>query len=129
MTAALILENKKILLVHNTKHNKERIEPPGGKKNDDETLKECVIREVREELGLIIEPNKLFGVYKTHSPEGDFTVYMYISTIKKGKPKIMEPDKVSKYGWYSYEDMLKFKEQGVLVPNLCSALNKLKGWV
>ena len=129
MTAALIIENKKFLLVHNTKYNGERIEPPGGKKEDNETLKECVIREVREELGIIIEPNELFGVYETLSPEGGFVVYMYLSSIKEGRPKIMEGDKVSKYGWYSYEDILKFREQGVLVPNLCSALDKLKRYI
>jgi len=129
MTAALIFKENNILLVHNTKNNRIRIEPPGGKRDDNETLEKCVVREVKEELGIIIEPNKLFGVYETHSPEGSFRVYMYISTIKKGEPKIMEPDKVPKYGWYSYEDMLRFKEQGILVPNLCSALYKLREYL
>ena len=129
MTAALIIENKKILLVHNTKNNGLRIEPPGGKREDDENLEDCVIREVKEELGVIIEPDKLFGVYETRSPEGSFKVYMYFSAIKEGEPRIMEPDKVSKFGWYSYQDMLRFKEKGVLVPNLCSALNDLQKYL
>ncbi len=126
MTAALIIKNKRILLVHNTKHNGLRIEPPGGKRKDNENLEMCVIREIKEELGISIEPKELLGMYKTCSPEGDFKVYMYRSEIKKGKPTLMEPDKISGYGWYSFEEMEKFKEQGILVPNLCSALNDLQ---
>lgn len=129
MTAALIIENKKILLVHNTKHNDLRIEPPGGKREDNEGLEECVVREVKEELGIEIKPVTLFGIYETNSPEGDFKVYMYISKIKSGKPSLMEPDKISKFGWYSFEDMRKFKEQGVLVPNLCSAFDEIQKYL
>lgn len=126
MTAALIIKDKRILLVHNTKHNSLRIEPPGGKKEDDESLEECVVREVKEEIGIKISPIKLFGKYRTNSPEGDFAVYMYFSEIIEGEPTLMESDKISKFGWYSFENLNKFKEQGLLVPNLCSALNELK---
>jgi 8-oxo-dGTP diphosphatase len=129
MTAALIIKNKKILLVHNTKHNGLRIEPPGGKREGNEDLEKCIIREVKEEIGLYIKPTKLFGVYETQSPEGDFKVYMYFSEIERGKPTLMEPDKISKFGWYSFEDMREFKEQGILVPNLCSALNDIQKYL
>jgi len=128
MTAALIIKDRKILLVHNTKHNRLRIEPPGGKREGNEDLEECIIREVKEELGIRIQPIKLFGVFETNSPEGDFKVYMYFSEIK-GEPTLMEPDKISKFGWYSFDDMKKFKEQGFLVPNLCSALDKLQKYL
>ena len=129
MTAALIIKNKKILLVHNTKHNGLRIEPPGGKREGNEDLEECIIREVKEELGIEIRPIKLFGIFETNSPEGDFKVYMYFSEIEKGLPTLMEPDKISKFDWYSFEDMKKLKEQGVLVPNVCSALDNLKKYL
>jgi len=129
MTAALIIKNKKILLVHNTKHNGLRIEPPGGKREGNEDLENCIIREVKEELGITIRPIKLFGIFETNSPEGDFKVYMYFSEIEKGLPTLMEPDKISKFGWYSFEDIKKLKEQGVLVPNLCSALDNLKKYL
>jgi len=129
MTAALIIENRKILLVHNTKHDKLRIEPPGGKREDNESLEDCVIREVKEELCIEILPIKLFGVFNTSSPEGDFRVYMYLSKIKEGEPTLMEIDKISDFGWYTFEDMKRFEEKGVLVPNLCSALNKLESFL
>ncbi len=126
MTAALIIKDGKILLVHNTKHNRLRIEPPGGKREDNESLEECVIREVQEELGISIEPKELLGAFDTNSPEGNFRVYMYISEIKSGKPFLMEPDKISGFGWYTFDEIEKFKEQGILVPNMCLALDELK---
>jgi mutator protein MutT len=130
MTAAVIIKDKTILLVHNIKHKGLRVEPPGGKKEtEDKTLEECVIREVQEELGITIEPEELFGVYETNSPEGKFQVYMYLSSIKSGSLMIREPNKISRYEWCSFQDLLRLKEQGVLVPNLCSALDKLRTYL
>lgn len=126
MTAALIIRGGRILLVHNTKHGQTRVEPPGGKRESSESLEECVVREVKEELGIEIRPIKLFGMYRTNSPEGEFGVYMYFSEIVKGEPKLMESDKISKFDWYTPEEMKKFRKQGVLVPNLCSALEDLE---
>ena len=129
MTAALIIEDKKILLIHNIKHNQERIEPPGGKRKDKESLIECVKRESEEELGIIIEPQEPLLIYETVSPEGHFKVYMYFSRILSGTPEIQERKKHSILGWYSFEDILRFKEEEKLVPNLCSALDELKKYL
>jgi len=129
MAAALIIENNRILLVNNTKHGSLRIEPPGGKKELDETLEECAVREVKEELGLDIAVKGLLGAYATESPEGPFEVYMYFSKIKKGKPAVQEPDIISGYAWYTIDDLYSLKEQRILVPNLCAALDDLKKYL
>ena len=42
-------------------------EPPGGILERDETITEGLIREVREETGLLVEPIALTGVYKNLS--------------------------------------------------------------
>jgi 8-oxo-dGTP pyrophosphatase MutT (NUDIX family) len=42
-------------------------EPPGGILERDETITEGLVREVREETGLIVEPIALTGVYKNLS--------------------------------------------------------------
>jgi len=128
MTAAIIINDHKILLVHNTKHNGLRIEPPGGKR-EDELLYDCVIREVKEELGIDINVKSLLGVYKTYSPEGEFNVYMYLSEIADGEIMLREPDKISKYGWYSFNDLINFKDRGLLVPNLVDAIVDLKEYL
>lgn len=126
MTAALIIKERKLLLVHNTKHNGLRIEPPGGKKENNESMEACVIRETKEELDIEILPVNLFGIYETYTPEGDFKVYMYLSKIKNGEIKLMEPEKISAFGWYNIKEIEDFKKQGYLVPNLSSAIEELR---
>jgi 8-oxo-dGTP diphosphatase len=126
MTAALIIRDGKLLLVHNTKHGGLRIEPPGGKKHGDEGWEESVVREAAEELGIDVRPLRLFGTYGTHSPEGEFSVRLYICEIISGEPRVMEPDKIPAFGWYSIEDMERLSDEGSLVPNMAGALDDIR---
>jgi 8-oxo-dGTP diphosphatase len=126
LVAALIIKDKKLLLVHNKKYDTTRIEPPGGKKHSDETWQDAVIREVKEELGVIVRPGKLLGVYDTVSPEGDFTVRMYLSEIVSGEPRVVEPDKIPGFGWYSLVELRRLKG---LVPNMVTALGDLEKYL
>lgn len=127
LTAALIFEKGKILLVRNIK-NGLRVEPPGGKREDYESLDECVVRECLEELGVKVNIKKVFGDYKTNSPEGDFLVRMYFVDIVEGVPSINdgEKDKFDGFDYYGFDDLLRLREEGILVPNLCDALGRLK---
>lgn len=125
MAAGIIIKDRKVLLVHNVKHGL-RIEPPGGKKLSDEAWEESVAREIREELGVEARVTGLFGEYRTHSPEGDFMVRMYLCEIASGVPRIMEPDKVPAFGWYSLEDLKRLSDEGSLVPNMRLALDDLE---
>lgn len=121
MVAGLILSEKKLLLIHNVKYGL-RVEPPGGKKDPEETWEEAVRREVREELGVDIEVTSLFGEYTTQSPEGQFRVRMYWCDIVRGEPTVQEPQHAA-WSWYSWEDMEQLQE---LVPNMKTALPHLK---
>lgn len=126
MTAALIVRDGKLLLVHNVKHGL-RIEPPGGKVHPGEGLEESVVREVAEELGVDVRVTGLFGEYPTHTPEGLFVVSMYLCDIISGEPRICEPEKIPEFGWYSYDELLELRDTGALVPNMCAALDGLRG--
>ncbi len=126
MVAGLIIKNHKILLVHNTKHNSFRIEPPGGKVEENESFQAATNRELEEELGIKVHVGKLFGTYQTNSPEGDFSVSLFICEIASGNPQLSEPEIISNFGWYSYEQLLSLRKEGNLVPNMVSALPKLK---
>ncbi len=125
LTAALIIRDKKVLLVHNAKHGL-RVEPPGGKRHEGEGVEASIIREVEEELGVMVRPVRLFGTFDTRSPEGDFSVRMFICEITSGEPRVMEPDKIPSFGWYSFSEMERLKEDGSLVPNMAEALPLLK---
>lgn len=126
LVAGLIIRDKRLLLVHNVKHDGFRIEPPGGKRHGDETREEAVAREVMEETGLRVDVRGLFGGYSTHSPEGSFNVYMYLCDAPQGEPIVMEPHLMDGLGWYSYEDMEGLAASGALVPNMVAALGEIK---
>lgn len=124
MTAGIIIRDKLVLLVHNTKHGL-RIEPPGGKLEAGEGWEESLLREIREELGVQARVTGLLGEFRTHSPEGDFLVRMYFCEIISGEPQVMEPGKVSSFGWYSADDLRRLAEDGTLVPNMREAMGRL----
>lgn len=125
MTAGIIIKDKKVLLVHNMKHGL-RVEPPGGKKEPGEGWEESVIREIKEELGVTVAVKNVIGEYATHSPEGEFLVRLYLCEIASGEPRIMEPEKIPSFGWYSLEDIRRAANEGTLVPNMGLALADIK---
>ena len=113
-------------MLHNVKHGL-RIEPPGGKVHAGEGYEDALIREIREELGAAAGNIRFLGVYETDSPEGDFPVHTFICDIIGGEPRNAEPEKFARIGWYSFEELCRFKEEGTLVPNVALALDELKG--
>jgi 8-oxo-dGTP diphosphatase len=52
-------------------------EPPGGILERDETITDGLLREVKEETGLIVEPIALTGIYK-YRPSGTTTVSAWL---------------------------------------------------
>lgn len=125
MTCALVVRRGRLLMVHNAKHGL-RVEPPGGKKYEDEGWEESVVRELGEELGVEARVTGLFGEYETSTPEGDFLVRMYLCEITGGEPKVCEPEKIPAFGWYSVEDMERLRAEGFLVPNMVAAMEDIR---
>jgi len=125
LVAAYIIEDDRLLLVHNIKHGM-RVEPPGGKKESDETHEAAVKRECLEELGVRINVDYKIGIYHTHSPEGIFDVHTYKCSIVEGDPTLNEPHKHDKIEYYNYEQLLVLKKDGFLVPNLAENLEHVK---
>jgi 8-oxo-dGTP diphosphatase len=62
VAAAIINEGGKVLAIR--RRDNSHWEPPGGVLDPHETIPEGLLREVREETGLEIEPEALTGVYK-----------------------------------------------------------------
>lgn len=63
VTAAIIKENNKILICQRAKDDECGLlwEFPGGKKEAGESLEECIIREIKEELNLDIIVHDVFA--------------------------------------------------------------------
>ncbi len=126
MAAAFIIEDSKLLLVHNIKHGL-RIEPPGGKVQAGESFEDCAVREVCEELGIEVEIIDLFSTHDIETPEGPFHVELYRCRILSGTPqKDLEPGKIGGFEWYTYEELENLANEKTLVPDVVEALPKLK---
>lgn len=79
VTAAIIRKDDKILICQRAADDEcgKLWEFPGGKLEDGETLEQCIIREIREELELDIKVLGIFteSVYRFENKEILFTVF------------------------------------------------------
>ena len=65
-------------------------EIPGGKLEPGETPKECVVREIREELAAEIKAEKKVGVVEYDYPAFHLTMHCILCTIVSGELKLLE---------------------------------------
>lgn len=78
--------------------------PPGGHLEFDEEFIDCVKREAKEETGLEILGAELWAVNNNLSQPsiqwGHYVNLDFLVTKFTGEPKIMEPQKCEKLGWF-----------------------------
>lgn len=97
---AVILKDKKLLLIRRIKPDADYYIFPGGGIEDHETIEQALIREVKEELSLNIKSYKLLFLLENISlPEtvtihkDDQTWYIFQITEYSGIPEIGGPEK------------------------------------
>ena len=85
-----IIERQGFLLIaqrHDADHLGGYWEFPGGKKEAGETLEECLVREVLEELGVIIKPRcKVREIVHTY-PERDLHLVFWLCDWQSNEPQ------------------------------------------
>lgn len=105
---AAIVQSGNLLLVH------RRREPeaghwglPGGKVDPFEPVAVAVAREIREELGIFIEPTDLLCVVDhIDRPRGQHWVApVYLIEHYDGTPSLLEPQALSAMRWFSLNDL------------------------
>ncbi len=106
--AALIIEEGKILLgkrIHS--HGSETWSPPGGHLEFGERVDDCVIREVREETGLVAK-KVIAGPWTNdffHKEQKHYISLFMIVTEFTGKPLVLEPDKCLQWKWFEIDNL------------------------
>ena len=92
VTAAVIQKNGKVLLAK--RPSKGLLggmwEFPGGKVERDETLEDCLTREIREELDAMIRVGEPFGIYKHAYTHFRITLHAFFCDLIEGEPKAIE---------------------------------------
>ena len=92
---AIILKDDDIMLSHESKIGQWMI--PGGGIEENETPMECCIREVAEETGLVVKPEKCFLVMNEYYEDWMFVTY-YFQCIAIGHTKRKPTDRELKVG-------------------------------
>lgn len=70
---------------------------PGGKREGDETFKECAKRELFEETGLVAKTQKL--IFQAPSGSDEFYVMAFLTTVEKFEPKDSTEGAVAYVSW------------------------------
>lgn len=78
---------------------------PGGKQEYEETILEAAIREVKEETNLVIESVLPFGASDDQEEGKHFVNVHLIAKKYSGELKVMEPNKIDKWEWFSMDNL------------------------
>jgi mutator protein MutT len=91
-SAALIFREGRLLIAQ--RHAKSHLgglwEFPGGKREAGETFEACLVREIREELGVEISAGKLFETISHDYPEKSVHLKFFICQLLSGEPQPLD---------------------------------------
>lgn len=107
---ALVVKEKKILLVKEYIGNKEILILPGGGIEHGETPEEASIRELKEETGLLGKINRHLNILHRKNGAREYVFLVNICSEKNlitGKGPEMSDDKqiIKNVGWYEFDSL------------------------
>jgi 8-oxo-dGTP diphosphatase len=107
VTAAAIEKDGKVLIARKKRPFMEYSwEFPGGKLEDNETLEECLKREIREELAIEIEVGSLVSLNKhVLNCQSAIVLYAYRARYVSGNIELKDHEEVT---WVLPEDLTKY---------------------
>ena len=75
---------------------------PGGKIESGETPKECIVREIREELATVVKAEKILGVVEYDYPAFHLTMYCILCSVVSGDLTLLEHEDAK---WVTWETL------------------------
>ncbi len=104
VSAAIIKKEGKVLIAQRNRNKSQGLkwEFPGGKVEADETAKESLIREIKEELNIDIEVKEKFGENVFEYPAGSIRLIAFNAEWVSGDLKILEHEKVE---WVTIDNL------------------------
>ena len=108
VSAALIFRNGKILIAQ--RHAKSHLgglwEFPGGKREPDETFEQCLVREIREELGIEVEVGELFEDISHAYAEKTVRLKFFVCKLISGK---LRPLDCAAFRWVEKTELADYE--------------------
>jgi mutator protein MutT len=92
VSAALVFRQGELLITqrHAAAHLGGCWEFPGGKREAGETFEECLVREIREELGVVIAVGELFEELTHDYPEKSVRLKFFRCRLVSGEPQPLD---------------------------------------
>jgi ADP-ribose pyrophosphatase YjhB (NUDIX family) len=78
---------------------------PGGKLDWGESFEAGAIREVKEDTGLDIQNPQVISVHNCMNEHAHFMTVGLLAESFTGEPKVMEPDEMTEWNWFSFDDL------------------------
>ena len=107
----VLITDNKILLSrrYNTGYFDGNYSFPAGHLNGNETLKQGVVREVKEEIDVDLELNNLELIYVMNRkiPNDERLDFFFSTKEWLGEPRIMESDKCDDLSWFELNNLPK----------------------
>jgi ADP-ribose pyrophosphatase YjhB (NUDIX family) len=104
----LLIHDNKILLLRriNTGYADGMYGLPSGHLEENETIREGIKREAKEEIGIDLDVDDLKLVHTMHRKENDTRVDFFFEVSKyQGTPINNEPDKCDDLQWFSLDNL------------------------
>ena len=107
VSAALIFHDHKVLITQRLagSHLAGLWEFPGGKREPAETFEACLVREIREELGVDIAVEDLFDSVSHVYPEKQVLLKFFICRLMRGEP---QPLDCAALAWAGREELAAY---------------------
>ncbi|WP_394176898.1 NUDIX hydrolase [Thalassotalea litorea] len=111
--AAIIHCNGKFLMVEEWQDEQWVYNQPAGHLEPDESITDGLIREVKEETGLIVEPGVLCGIYYFHLPRSNlfYLRFCFIVELEDWlETQPMDTD-INRALWMTFDEILEKSQQ------------------
>jgi mutator protein MutT len=107
----ILIKDNKILLSrrHNTGYFDGHYSFPAGHLDGNETLKQAMVREAKEEIGVFLNPADLGLVHTMNRKISDNERVDFFFTVRQweGEPRIMEFNKCDDLSWFEFDNLPK----------------------